>query len=51
MSRQENPKGSISIREVGPFCVSFQDFKLMTERKVFQGQRAVGSQRGEQRAE
>jgi hypothetical protein len=51
VSQQENPEGSISIREVGPFCVSFQDFELMPERKVFQDQCAVGPQRGEQRAE
>ena len=51
VSRQENPKGSISIREVGPFCVSFQDFELMPEREVFQGQYPAGPQRGEQRAE
>jgi hypothetical protein len=50
VSQQENPEGSISIREVGPFCVSFQDFELMPERKVFQDQCAVGPQRRDEGA-
>jgi hypothetical protein len=42
--RQEDPEGSISNREVGLFGVSIQDIELMPERKVFQGQCAVGPQ-------
>jgi hypothetical protein len=44
VSQQENPEGSVSIREAGLFGVSLEDFKLMTKRKVFQGQCAVGPQ-------
>jgi len=51
VSQQENPEGSISIRQAGRFGVSFEDFKLMSKRKVFQGQCASGLQRREQYAE
>jgi hypothetical protein len=51
VSQQENPEGSISIRQAGLFGVSAQDIELMPEREVFQGQCASGLQRGEQCAE
>jgi serine/threonine protein kinase len=44
----KNPKCPVSVRQAGPIGVSAQDIKLVPEREVFQGQRTVRPQRGEE---
>jgi hypothetical protein len=44
-SSEDDPEQPISILDVWPFAISFQDFKLMTKREVFQGKRTMRPQR------
>ena len=50
-SGQDDPKGPVSVRQAGPFRISFQDIELMPEREVFQDRRAMGPQNREEPSE
>jgi len=41
-SRQDDPQGSISIRQAGSFGIPLEDIELMTECEVLQDQCTVG---------
>jgi hypothetical protein len=50
-SGEDDPKGSISIRQAGPLRIPLENMELMAKREVLEGQCAMGLQGREQRSE
>jgi hypothetical protein len=50
-SGQNDPEGSVSVRQAGLSGAPMQKLDLMTQREVFQGQRPAGSHGWDKRAE
>jgi hypothetical protein len=42
---EQNPEQPVTILDMRSLCISFQDFKLMSEREAFQGKCTMRPQR------